>query len=312
MIKTPENRPYPVLMNKNSGTMLRLGEEKVTALIRERLGGLVSDIHLTEGADMPAMIDRLAGENPHGLIMGGGDGTAVCAAEQLKGRDIPFAMLPLGTMNLLARDLGSAQTLEETMARFEGFVDDRIDYGLVNGRIFLCAAVVGFVPEGAVVREELREAPSLGTLTQFLTLIANGIAGKTRHQLYLKSCPEDKPYEINTTALVISNNGYEQNTKEIGGSFLRSNLKGGKLAVYSAAPRDMMDGLKMALSMWQGEWQDHESIRSFETSGLIVESREANMQVSIDGEPQEMQSPLTFTIERQAIPVLRTQLAEAA
>src|SRR5690606_4021494 len=105
---------------------------------------------------------------------------------------------------------------------------------------------------------------------------------------YLKSRRGDNPFVLTTTSLIISNNGFVQKPETGSQRFLRESLTDGKLAVYSASPRDMMDGLKMALSMWQGDWQDHESIMSFEAKELIVESPDKNTLVSLDGEPVEM------------------------
>lgn len=295
-----------ILINKNSGTVLRLGEEAVEGLLRTRMNAIES-LHFIEGGDICPLLHKLK-DTDMDILVGGGDGSAVCAAETLAPAQVPFGVLPLGTMNLLAQDLGAAPTFEETMDRFDRLVRDDIDAGYVNGHIFLCSAVVGFVPEGAVAREALRESTGLDTIANFIGTIARGMGGEIRQVLNLKSRHGDKPYPIETTSLIVSNNSFVHKPLDPEQRFLRESLHDGKLAVYSAAPRDMMDGLKMALSLWQGDWQDHESVRSFETAELIVETQESEPLVSLDGEPVQMSSPLHFTLKPRSVPVLRMEL----
>lgn len=300
---------FVVLINKASGTVLRLGEEKVKALVTERLGDRLVSLELLETKDIVTSLNKLARSQPDGVLIGGGDGTAVCAAEILGPAKVPFAVLPLGTMNLLAQDLGSAATFEQTIERFDRLVNDDIDVGLCNGRMFLCSAVIGFVPESAMVREELREAATIETMARFVGTLRRGLGGEIKHKLHLKSRAGDKAYPIETTSLIISNNSFVKNPAEGTQRFLRESLSDGKLAVYSAAPKDMMDGLKMALSLWQGDWQEHESIRSFETREMIVETEDREILVSLDGEPMEMKSPLHFSVRPKILPILRMELA---
>lgn len=300
----------PVVINKNSGTVLRLGEENVESQLRAALPGRIGKVLFLEGGEIGPALQGLRSENANGLLVGGGDGSAVCAAETLGKAGVPFGVLPLGTMNLLARDLGAAATFGETLARLGAFVPDRIDAGLVNGRTFLCSAVIGFVPEGALAREAMRDDTGLETVVGFLGTMARGIGGDIRHVLNLKSRPEDAGRTLETTSLVIANNSFIRHPSEAGHRFFRQSLKDGKLAVYSAAPRDMMDGLTMALSVLQGDWQDHDSIRSFETTGLVVETANRTELVSLDGEPVELQTPLHFTVSCKSIPVLRMELKD--
>lgn len=301
---------FVILINKSSGTVLRLGEDKVTAMIKERMGNRVVALELLETKDIISSLQKLAKKRLAGVLIGGGDGTAVCAAEILGPAKVPFAVLPLGTMNLLAQDLGSAATFEQTIERFDKLVHDQIDVGVVNERIFLCSAVVGFIPESAIVREELREAASIETLARFVDTIRRGMEGNIKQRLYLKSRPQDKAFPLETTSLIISNNSFVKNPNTGAQRFMRETLNDGKLAVYSASPRDIMDGLKIALSLWQGDWQDHESIMAFETSQLIVETDENKILVSLDGEPLEMEGPLHFSVTPKSLNVFRMELAQ--
>lgn len=300
---------FIILINKTSGTVQRLGEDKVTAMLKERMGDKVVTLELLETKDIISTLEKLAVEKPAGVLVGGGDGTALCAAEILGPAKVPFAVLPLGTMNLLAQDLGSAATFEQTIEKFDKLTHDEIDVGMVNGKMFLCSAVIGFIPESAVVREELREEASIETMARFVDTLRRGMNGEIKQKLYLKSRKEDKPFAIDTTSLIISNNSFIKGPVTGAERFMRGTLSDGKLAIYSASPRDIMDGLKMALSLWQGDWQDHESVMSFEATELIVETEDPTILISLDGEPMEMNGPLHFSVRPKSLSVLRMELA---
>lgn len=300
-----------VLINKFSGTVLRLGEARVEELVRGAFGGNIQSFHMVEAKDMCAAIDAL-GHDPADtdLVVGGGDGTAVCAAEHLAKRGVHFGILPLGTMNLLAQDLGAAATFEETMERFGRYYEDDIDIGIVNDRFFLCSAVIGLVPESAIAREEIRDENSstLDALTRFITTIARGMAGIDKQTLRLRLAEGDTPFALETTSLIISNNRFVRRPEVAAERFMRETLKDGKLAVYSASPGGMMDGLRLMTKMVQGSWQEDEAVFSFETPKMLVEGPDGNILISLDGEPMELSSPLKFSVQGKALPVLRMEL----
>jgi diacylglycerol kinase (ATP) len=87
------------------------------------------------------------------VMAAGGDGTIRAVAEQLRGTDIPIGLLPSGTGNLLARNLGLAlDNLAESVANAFAGKDRKIDLGVVEARradgaitsnVFLVMAGVG-------------------------------------------------------------------------------------------------------------------------------------------------------------------------
>lgn len=73
----------------------------------------------------------------------GGDGTVTACAEGLTGTGVPLAILPLGTGNLLARNIGLPTDLDEALAVALGATQQLIDAGRVNGRLFVVMAGLG-------------------------------------------------------------------------------------------------------------------------------------------------------------------------
>jgi YegS/Rv2252/BmrU family lipid kinase len=85
------------------------------------------------------------------MIVGvGGDGTIREVAHGLEGSNKPLLIVPHGTENLLANELGFDETLKTLIRTFEAEHVRPLDLGLVNGRYFTSIAGFGF--DGAVVR----------------------------------------------------------------------------------------------------------------------------------------------------------------
>jgi YegS/Rv2252/BmrU family lipid kinase len=74
----------------------------------------------------------------------GGDGTMMACLGALAGTDVPVALLPLGTGNLLARNLGVPIELADALAVAVHGEDRRIDLGRVGDQPFAVMAGMGF------------------------------------------------------------------------------------------------------------------------------------------------------------------------
>jgi diacylglycerol kinase (ATP) len=67
------------------------------------------------------------------ILVAGGDGTVRAVAEALRDRDVSMAVLPAGTGNLLARNLGLAtSTLSHSISVAFGDTEKRIDLGIAS------------------------------------------------------------------------------------------------------------------------------------------------------------------------------------
>jgi YegS/Rv2252/BmrU family lipid kinase len=73
----------------------------------------------------------------------GGDGTVTACAEGVTGTGVPLAIIPMGTGNLLARNLGLPMGMDEALAVALGGAQQPIDAGRVNGTLFVVMAGLG-------------------------------------------------------------------------------------------------------------------------------------------------------------------------
>jgi YegS/Rv2252/BmrU family lipid kinase len=77
------------------------------------------------------------------VIACGGDGTVTACAEALAGSNVPLAILPMGTGNLLARNVGLPADWAEALTVALTGAGQPLDSGTVNGRSFVVMAGLG-------------------------------------------------------------------------------------------------------------------------------------------------------------------------
>lgn len=130
-----------IIFNPNAG-LSRRGLFRRTLDALDALGCEVW-LHRTDGAgdaetiarDLPAC-DR--------LVVAGGDGTMHEALNGLRGRDLPVALIPLGTANVLAREIGLRRDPAAVARTIVHGVRQSVHLGEVNGRLFVQMVGVGF------------------------------------------------------------------------------------------------------------------------------------------------------------------------
>jgi YegS/Rv2252/BmrU family lipid kinase len=84
------------------------------------------------------------------VVVVGGDGTVREVAHGLEGSDKPLLIVPCGTENLLANELGFDEKLKTVIRTFEAGYVRPLDLGSANGRCF--TSIVGFGFDGQVVK----------------------------------------------------------------------------------------------------------------------------------------------------------------
>jgi YegS/Rv2252/BmrU family lipid kinase len=81
------------------------------------------------------------------VLASGGDGTITACAGGVAGSGVPLGVLPCGTGNLLARNLGLPLSMDEALTIALTGSDRRLDVGIANDRPFVVMAGIGFDAE---------------------------------------------------------------------------------------------------------------------------------------------------------------------
>ncbi|HSE53738.1 MAG TPA: diacylglycerol kinase family protein, partial [Gemmatimonadales bacterium] len=148
-----------VILNPGSGagSAEELGEQIAIAF---RAAG--REVRITLARSGPELTDAVRGAiagKAAAVVAGGGDGTVSAVAAGLLGHDTPLGVLPLGTLNHFARDLGVPLGLEEAVEVILGGHTTAVDVGEVNGQTFLNNASLGLYPHIVLAR---RKHPARG------------------------------------------------------------------------------------------------------------------------------------------------------
>jgi diacylglycerol kinase family enzyme len=257
-----------------------------------RAAGIDAQITLARSGSALAELGRKAAlERPDAVVAGGGDGTVNCIAAALAGTDIPLGILPLGTLNHFAKDLGLPLPLADA-ARviIEGRVS-RVDVGMVNDRIFVNNSSLGLYPW--VVRRRVRMQQHLGWGKW--PAFAWAIMAVLRRHGFM-----DVQLKVNGTALTrrtpfvfVGNNDYRLEGLHPGG---RASLTDGVLSVYVAHRTGRWGLVRLALRALTGTLRNAREFDAFDTREVTIETRRSTVQVARDGEVSAMSPPLVYRI----------------
>jgi diacylglycerol kinase (ATP) len=178
-------RKFFVLHNPNAGAAARRYYHKILALLADR-GASVECVETSRhGEGMSVAAAAAASLRYDAVVAAGGDGTVHDAAAGLAGSPIPLGIIPTGTANVFAREVGVLRPPERVASALIGGEVREVPLGEVNGRPFLFVVGVGFDAE-AVRRFEKRGTRKLGQA---------GFAGPVMQALFSQ---DNRPLKVTT------------------------------------------------------------------------------------------------------------------
>jgi len=297
-IRHAANQPLPVLINREGGSAAAAGA-KIKADIEAafRDAGLSADVELIGGADIRPALERL---DAPVVIVGGGDGTLGAAASVLIETGGALGILPLGTHNHFARQLGIPMDLPGAVRVVAEGAHRRVDVGMVNGHLFLNNASIGFYP--SLVRSREQEQYRRGLPKWMANMPAAWAALRRLRHHRLRVEIDGTEQWVRTPLLFVGNNLYSLDGGRIG---KREALDRGELSLFSVEGRTRLGALWFGLRLLVGHANLEADFGVATTCrALTVHAHSPHIHVALDGEVHCLESPLRFEIGRQALGVI--------
>ena len=299
-------RRLALVMNAQAGALLGAADGAGTLEQQLRAASAGLDVVPADAGTLPERVARAVAIGDDCVVVAGGDGTMACAAQALAGTDTALGLIPCGTMNLLARDLGHDP--DDRAASVRLLADGReraIDVGEVAGadgqrHVFLCASMLGTPARLSRHREAGRERGN-GVLAWARFALAAMRALAINRSMRLELRIDGVARQVRTPSLTITVNRLDDASGRL---FGRSCLDGGRLAIY-LVHRDTALGQAGLLLRTALRGNLHTPrIEVIDAGAIEVRGRHAALHVLVDGERRLLEPPLRYTVRPGALRVI--------
>jgi diacylglycerol kinase family enzyme len=285
----------PVVVNDKAGTVPRVDRDELRKLFAAR--GL--DVEFVTGDSLEDAAKAALVHRPAMIIAAGGDGTVSAVARAAVGTGVPLGVLPLGTLNHFARDLGIPPSLPAAIdVLADGHWAD-VDVGEVNGNVFVNNSSIGLYPRLVRHRERLQHRLGRG---KWRALLRAMLIVLRRYPLVHVVVQAGERRLVRRTPLVfVGNNAYAMNGLEIG---RRERLTDGQLSLYIPRRGGRFALFGIALRALVGRLDAEAEFDLATASELRIVTPRRRVRTALDGEVQTLRSPLEYRVRCGALRVV--------
>ncbi len=229
------------------------------------------------------------------VVVGGGDGTLTAVANLLAYTDSVLGVIPLGTGNAFARDLGIPTSVESSLEVLRAGKIAQVDMGKCQGKYFLNVATLGITTN---VARNLT-VPLKRRFGRLVYGIALYRALKSTQPFTANLVTENGATSLRAIEMVIGNGHYHGGPLPISPT---ASLVSGKLSLYAVEAGSSASLLRYALMLPMGKHGILNTVHAENciTGKLITEPIQS---VVIDGEISA-KTPIEFNVEPSCLKVM--------
>ena len=286
LVALPEMKKIGVIINVSAGSMTG---QQIADTVRQAFErhGIQARVEVASGDKLPVTARDMRDGGFDCIVAGGGDGTVNTVAAELIGHRSALGVLPLGTFNHFARDIGMPLDIEQAVAAICSGEVRAVDVASVNGKIFVNNSSLGLYPDQAGIRHKWR-----ARIGRWLALILASIV-VLRRFYSLRIIAEFNGNRISRRCpmMVVSNNEYKL---EPGRFTERASLDKGVLGIYLLRDEGRTGLLRIALHSLIYSPEEATSFENYRSAEVVVRTRRKRVRVALDGEVYKLNNPLRY------------------
>ena len=266
-----------------------------------------TDISLARsGAEVIELARKAASEPYNVIVAAGGDGTVNSVASAIIESDKILGVLPLGTLNHFARDLGIPSDLQEAARTIIAAHTIEVDAAEVNNRIFLNNSSLGLYP--MIVRErEKRQRLGFQKWPAFVWATIQALRRNPFLDVRLRV--NNELLDRTTPFVFVGNNEYAMDLFNIG---MRNRLDRGVLSIYITHGTSRLKLIALALRALVGRLRNDKDFLALRSDEVKIQTARKRVRVAFDGEIEVMTAPLEYRVRSRALRVIVPKDVKAA
>ncbi len=288
-----------IILNAGSGSHeAQDSREILEKVFRE--SGRSFGISVAKGEEIGRLAREKAGSDCEVLVAGGGDGTICGVAEAAREKGKTLGVLPLGTFNYFAKNLGIPLELEEAARVILEGEPVRASVLDLDGRLVLNNSSIGIHPAVLLTRRKMYRRWGRNQLSAYLSVIMT--AAQPPPRLRVRLATDEGEVVRETPLVMICSNAFQMEAFSLAG---KECLAEEKFALYVARMAGRATILRLglrALFRCLRPGVDYEVICA---SDVTIETlRRRRLRAAVDGELERLESPMRFRVAPRQLSVL--------
>jgi diacylglycerol kinase family enzyme len=287
-----------IVLNSSAGSVSEKGFTMPDIKQAFRNLGVETEIVVIDKKPLNEIVKFLTYKDYDVIAAAGGDGTISGVASLLIGSKQPLAVLPFGTLNHFAKDIGIPMDLDGAAAVIAAGKTAKIDIGIVNEEIFINNSSIGIYPKIVKLRESNKNKLNgkwIAMIDAFISVFSRFPVSKVR------IVTESKDTHVKTPFVFIGNNEYGTDIFSLG---TRTRLDKGFLNLYYPVSSGRLSMIRFFFHALLNTLDQQHDFNVQQVKEITIESRKKYIDVSIDGEIINMPSPLHYSIKPGALTVI--------